>query len=52
MKMGEESIGRIEIGLFGKVVPKTVKNFKALAEGFKDEVCFKLFSIFTLSNNP
>lgn len=41
MKMGEESIGRIEIGLFGKVVPKTVKNFKALAEGFKDEATGK-----------
>jgi len=31
-----EKIGRIEIGLFGKTVPKTVKNFKSLAEGFED----------------
>jgi len=31
--VGGESIGRIVLGLFGKTVPKTVKNFKALAEG-------------------
>ncbi|XP_076379246.1 peptidylprolyl isomerase B (cyclophilin B) [Megalopta genalis] len=35
-----ESIGRVEIGLFGKTVPKTVKNFVELAkkpqgEGYK-----------------
>ena len=40
MKIGDESIGRIEIGLFGKTVPKTVKNFVELAkkpegEGYK-----------------
>ena len=28
--IGDEDIGRIEIGLFGKTVPKTVKNFVAL----------------------
>ena len=28
--IGDEDIGRIEIGLFGKTVPKTVKNFIAL----------------------
>ncbi|KAK3096710.1 hypothetical protein FSP39_002602 [Pinctada imbricata] len=33
INVGEEYIGRIVIGLFGKIVPKTVLNFKSLAEG-------------------
>ncbi|CAG0913839.1 unnamed protein product [Notodromas monacha] len=38
--IGGEPAGRVEIGLFGKTVPKTVRNFKELAEkpegeGFK-----------------
>lgn len=33
IEIGGESAGRIVIGLFGKTVPKTAKNFKALAEG-------------------
>ena len=33
IKIGEEEVGRIVIGLFGKTVPKTVKNFVALAAG-------------------
>nr|XP_023015039.1 peptidyl-prolyl cis-trans isomerase 5 [Leptinotarsa decemlineata] len=32
IKIGDEEIGRVVIGLFGKTVPKTVKNFKELAE--------------------
>eukprot|EP00127_Corallochytrium_limacisporum_P005566 Clim_evm83s207 gene=Clim_evmTU83s207 len=40
MTIGGEDIGRIVIGLFGKTVPKTVDNFKTLAqregsEGYK-----------------
>ena len=33
--MGGEDIGTIEIGLFGKTVPKTVENFYTLAAGTK-----------------
>lgn len=40
IKIGDEEVVRIEIGLFGKTVPKTVKNFVELAkkpegEGYK-----------------
>ncbi|XP_044269435.1 peptidyl-prolyl cis-trans isomerase 6-like [Tribolium madens] len=40
IKIDNVPVGRIQIGLFGKIVPKTVKNFKQLAEepvgkGFK-----------------
>ena len=33
--IGGEKAGRVEIGLFGKTVPKTAKNFKSLAEGYE-----------------
>merc|ERR1711879_766714 len=33
MKIGDDEVGRIEIGLFGKTVPKTVENFAKLAAG-------------------
>jgi len=35
MSIGDEEIGVISIGLFGKTVPKTVENFCALASGEK-----------------
>ena len=33
ISIGGEDVGRVVIGLFGKTVPKTVDNFKKLAEG-------------------
>ncbi|KAH8607615.1 putative Cyclophilin type peptidyl prolyl cis trans isomerase [Trypanosoma vivax] len=33
IKIGNEAVGRIVVGLFGKVVPRTAENFKQLASG-------------------
>lgn len=33
IEIGGEKAGRIEIGLFGKTVPKTVENFASIAKG-------------------
>ena len=44
IEIGGESAGRIVIGLFGKTVPKTVENFKTIAEG--TVVCYIRFSVY------
>lgn len=51
--IGGEAIGSIEIGLFGKTVPKTVKNFCELAgktkpEGYADSIFHRVIKDFML----
>ncbi|KIK67237.1 hypothetical protein GYMLUDRAFT_156753 [Collybiopsis luxurians FD-317 M1] len=37
IKHGDKDLGRIVMGLFGGVIPKTAANFKALATGFRKD---------------
>merc|ERR1711887_164167 len=56
ISIGGEEAGRIEIGLFGKTVPKTVENFFELAkkpegEGFKGSKFHRVIKDFMLQGH-
>ena len=53
ISIGGEAAGRVEIGLFGKTVPKTVENFVELAkkpegEGYKGSKFHRVIKDFML----
>lgn len=55
ISIGDEPAGRVEIGLFGKTVPKTVENFVQLAtrhekgeKGYKDSIFHRVIHGFMI----
>ena len=53
ISIGDEPIGRIEIGLFGKTVPRTAKNFVQLAThengyGYKGSIFHRIIKSFMI----
>ncbi|RKP25158.1 putative cyclophilin b [Syncephalis pseudoplumigaleata] len=53
IKQGDEDLGRVVIGLFGEIVPKTAKNFRDLAtlskpDGFKGSVFHRVIKDFMI----
>ncbi|XP_022192651.1 peptidyl-prolyl cis-trans isomerase B [Nilaparvata lugens] len=53
IKIGDEDLGKIEIGLFGKTVPKTAENFMELAkkpegEGYKGSKFHRIIKDFMI----
>lgn len=53
MSVGDEKIGRIEMGLFGKTVPKTVANFVELSKrdegnGYKGSIFHRVIKDFMI----
>ncbi|KAK4882736.1 hypothetical protein RN001_006055 [Aquatica leii] len=52
IKAGDNTLGRIEVGLFGKIVPKTVQNFYELCQlpqkGYKGTRFFQVLKDFII----